>query len=240
MLSGENRRTFLSALLLAGGSAAAFAESYRHADATSPEGGVDALFVHIQQQLSTALRTGAARGGLSAEDVAAAAASMRVCAAHARGLNLDAVAREALDRRLASTGRDALITTTPDLSPVQQRLQRKGLILTDRLRRDVAVAGRDARGAALDAIRDGRSSVICDRLAEALEVAAPRLAARRGPVRRVAAADEWWCNFYLGQWSMHLALAWSLAALEEQSLQDFIDAVWAGFVFYEGLYTSQC
>jgi hypothetical protein len=240
MLPGENRRTFLSALLLAGGSAAAFAESYRQGDVTSPEGGADPLFVYIQQQLSTTLRTANSRGGLTAEDVVTAASSMRVCAAHARGLNLDAVAREALVRRLASTSREGFIAATPDLASAQQRLRRRGLMLSDRLRREVTLAGRDARAAALEAIRDGRSSVICDRLAEALEVAAPRLAERRGPVRRVAAADEWWCNFYLGQWSMHLALAWSLAALEEQSLQDFIDAVWAGFVFYEGLYTSQC
>jgi hypothetical protein len=59
-------------------------------------------------------------------------------------------------------------------------------------------------------------------------------------VRRVAAADEWWCNFYLGQWSMYLAIAWYIASFEDPALQQFLDSVWAGFGFYEELYSTQC
>lgn len=239
MMSGENRRTFLSALLLAGGSAGAFAESYRY-EAGQP-GGSDPLFEHIQQQLATMLRTAQARGvALGAEEAVAAAGSMRVCAAHARGLNLDQIASDALARRLVSTSRAALIVATPDLAGVRARLRQKGLMLSDRLVRDVSTADRGARAAALDAIGEGRASLVCDRLAEALEVAAPRLANRQGPVRRVAAADEWWCNFYLGQWSMYLAIVWYIASFQEPALQEFLESAWAGFGFYDQLYTSQC
>ena len=238
MMTGENRRTFLSALLLAGGSVGAFAESYRH-DAGQPVG--DPLFEHIQQQLAAMLRTAHTRGvGLSAEDAAAAAACMRVCAAHGRGLNLDQVASDALTRRLASTSRDALLAAPPDLTPLRGRLRQKGLMLSDRVVRDVSNSDRGARAAALAVIHDGRASLVCDRLAEALEVAAPRLANQRGAVRRVAAADEWWCNFYLGQWSMYLAIAWYIASFQDPALQEFLETAWAGFSFYDQLYTSQC
>src|SRR5215207_2733356 len=175
MISGENRRTFLSAMILAGGSAAAFAESYRNGDEKQPAGG-DPLFEHIQQQLAGMLRSARTRGvALGAEDAAAAAACMRVCAAHARALNLDAVARDALTRRLDSTTRDAVLAATPDLAHVRGPLQQRGLIMGDRLVRHVATADRGARAAALDTIQAGRTTLICDRLAEALEIAAPRL-----------------------------------------------------------------
>ena len=238
-MSGENRRTFLSALLLAGGSAGAFAESYRH-DA-GQRGNDDPLFEHIQQQLAGMLRTAQARGvGLSAEDAAAAAACMRICAAHARGLNLDRVASDALARRLVTANRDTLIAATPELTQLRGRLRQKGLILGDRIVREVSVADRGARSAALDAIQEGRASLVCDRLAEALELAAPRLAQQQGSVRRIAAADEWWCNFYVGQWSMYLAIAWYIASFQDPALQQFLESAWAGFGFYEQLYTAQC
>lgn len=239
MMTGENRRTFLSALLLAGGSVGAFAESYRH-DAGQPVSS-DPLFEHIQQQLATMLRSAHARGiGLGAEDAAAAAACMRVCAAHARGLNLDQVASGALARQLVSSTRDALIVATPDLTPLRGRLRQKGLILGDRVVREVSNADRGARAAALDVIQEGRAaSLVCDRLAEALEVAAPRLA-NQGPLRRVAAADEWWCNFYVSQWSMYLAIAWYIASFQDPALQQFLESCWAGFGFYEELYSAQC
>lgn len=239
MMTGENRRTFLTALLLAGGSAAAFAESYRH-DAGQPDGG-DPLFEHIQQQLAAMLRTARVRGrALSAEDAAAGAACMRVCAAHARGLNLDQVASDALLRRLASTNREALLVATPDLTPVRGRLGQKGLMLGDRVVREVSSADRGARAAALDVIKEGRASVVCDRLAEALELAAPQIARRQNAMRRVAAADEWWCNFYLSQWSMYLAIAWYIATFQDPALQQFLESAWAGFGFYEELYSAQC
>ena len=236
MISGENRRLFLSAMLLAGGSAAAFAESYRSA-AVVPSAGSDPLFDHIQQQLANALRAANARGaGPGAEDAAAAAACMRICAAHARALNIDEVARDALARR----GRTGLITAAADMTRLRARLQRKGLAISDRLTQAVVSASPDVRAAALDSIRNGRTTLVCDRLAEALDVAAPRLAETKGPVRRVAQADRWWCNFFLGQWSMYLALAWSYAALDDGTYEAFIDSMWAGFVFYDQLYTANC
>jgi len=239
MMSGENRRTFLSALLLAGGSVGAFAQSYRY-DADHATDG-DPLFEHIQQQLAAMLRTAQTRGvGLSAEDAAAAAACMRVCAAHARGLNLDHVASVALAQRLATTSRDALLVATPDLAQLRVRLRQKGLILDDRIVRELSVADRGARSAALDVIREGRASLVCDRLAEVLELAAPQLAQKHGSLRRIAAADEWWCNFYVGQWSMYLAIAWYIASFQDPALQQFLESAWAGFGFYEQLYTAQC
>src|SRR5215217_8109986 len=160
MMTAENRRTFLSALLLAGGSVGAFAESYRH-DVGQPTG-ADPLFEHIQQQLATMRRTAHTRGvGLSAEDAAAAAACMRVCAAHGRGLNLDQVASDALTRKLASTSRDALIAAAPDLTSLRARLRQKGLMLGDRVVREVANSDRGARAAALDVIKEGRASLVC-------------------------------------------------------------------------------
>jgi hypothetical protein len=237
MISGENRRTFLSAILLAGGSAAAFAESYRSAVITPPAGSGDPLFEHIQQQLANALRAANARGaGPGAEDAAAAAACMRVCGTHARVLNIDQVARDALARR----NRTALIESAADLTTLRSRLRRKGLVISDRLAHAVRTTSPDVRAAALDSIRNGRTTLVCDRLAEALDVAAPRLAETEGPVRRVSQADQWWCNFFLGQWSMYLALAWSYAALDDGTYQAFIDSMWAGFVFYDELYTANC
>jgi hypothetical protein len=239
MMTGENRRTFLSALILAGGSAGAFAESYRH-DAGQPVNG-DPLFEHIQQQLAGMLRTAQTRGvGLGAEDAAAAAACMRICAAHARGLNLDQGASDALARRLVSTTRDALIVATPDLTTLREQLRQKGLILGDRVVREVSNSDRGARAAALDMIREGRASLVCDRLAEALEVAAPRITNRQGPLRRVATADDWWCNFYISQWSMYLAIAWYIWSFQDPALQEFLESAWAGFGFYEQLYSSEC
>ncbi len=239
MISGENRRTFLSALLLAGGSVGAFAEAYRR-DSGQPVDG-DPLFEHIQQQLAGMLRSAQTRGvGLSAEDAAAAAACMRVCAAHARGLNLDRIASEALARRLASTSRDALIVATPELTRLRSRLRQKGVILGDRIVREVSAADRGARSAAVDVIQKERASLVCDRLAEALELAGPGLAQNQGSVRRIAAADEWWCNFYVGQWSMYLAIAWYIWSFQAPAMEEFLVSAWAGFEFYSQLYYAQC
>ena len=237
MISGENRRTFLSALLLTGGSAAAFAESYRSVSAAPTPAGRDPLFEHVQQQLADALRTANARGtGPGAEDAVMAAACMRVCAAHARALNVDEVARDALARR----NRNALLTTPADMTPLRARLGRKGLIIGDRLVHAVTTAGKEVRTAALESIRNGRTTTVCDRLADALEVAAPRLAQEDGPIRRVALADEWWCNFFLGQWTMYAALAWSYSAFDDGTYEAFIDSMWAGLIFYDQLYTANC
>jgi hypothetical protein len=238
MTSEENRRTFLSALLLAGGSAAAFTESYRVAAAGKAG---DPLFDYIQDQLAGMLRATRARGGvLQAEDAAAAATCMRICGAHARGLRLDDAAREALASQLRSTSRDVVIATTPEWTSLRARLRRKGLAISDRIIDEVARADRPTRSAVLEAIAGGRSTVICDRLAEALEAAAPRLAEKHRVVKPVVAVDAWWCNFYLNQWSMYLALAWTLAQFEDPELQDFVDAAWAGFVFYDDLYVTHC
>jgi len=241
MISGENRRTFLGALILAGGSAAAFAESYRDTDGGGQPAGGDALFAHILAQLAAVMQTARARAvPLGAEDAATAAACLRVCATHARGLHLDDLARDGLARRLRSTSRDALITAAPDLTVVRRRLRRTGVTIGEGIVLDLTRADRGARAAALDAIAAGRATMICDGLAEALEMAAPRLAQQQGPVQRVAMADEWWCNFFVAQWSMYLAMAWSLAAIEGLSMQEFVDTCWAGFEFYNQLYSAQC
>ena len=69
MNSENNRRTFLSAFLLAGGSAVAFNESYRQVQASQSVAARDPLFEHIQQRLATTIRSARTRGGvLTAED----------------------------------------------------------------------------------------------------------------------------------------------------------------------------
>src|SRR3954470_15515244 len=97
MTSVDTRRTFVGSLLLAGGSVAAFAKSIQQDDRGGSPAVGDALFEHIELQFATLLRTARARGGfISGEDAATAAAFMRVCAIHARGLELDQEARRIL------------------------------------------------------------------------------------------------------------------------------------------------
>jgi hypothetical protein len=98
------------------------------------------------------------------------------------------------------------------------------------------------REAAIAAVQRGHATQICDRLAEALETAAPRVAESQRTSRRVAAdaPDQGWCNFLVGQWSMFLAMAWYVASFNDETLREFLDAMWSGFAFYEALYTQQC
>jgi hypothetical protein len=241
MNSENNRRTFLSAFLLAGGSAVAFNESYRQVQASQSVAARDPLFEHIQQRLATTIRSARTRGGvLTAEDAAAGASYMRICAAHARGLEIDNAARDALERWLAGVSRGVVAGAAPDLTGLRARLGRKGLALSERIARELSMADSDTRSAAVDAIQGGRTTLVCDRLAEALEAAAPRLADAQRSIRPVVAIDQWWCSFYISQWSMYLALAYTLAQFRDPELQEFVDAAWAGFVFYDDLYVSQC
>jgi len=241
MTSGDTRRTFLSALLLAGGSAAAFAKSFQQEPGGTAASG-DALFEHVQLQMIALLRNSRARGGfLAAEDAATAAAFMRVAAIHARGLQLDDAARHELDARLSAVGRAGLITVAPEASAIRARLRRKGLAMSDRLASQVAGSDEATRQAAIQAIRSGHLTLICDRLSDALESAAPQLASTQRDARRTALApDESWCNFLVGQWTMFLSIAWYVASFNDSTLQEFLDAMWSGFVFYDTLYTQQC
>src|SRR4051812_1327244 len=110
MTSADTRRTFLGSLFLAGGSVAAFGKSFEQEGGAGPTGPGDALFEHLQLQLAALLRGARARGGfLVAEDAATAAAFMRVCGVHARGLRVDDEARGALASRIARVGRDAIV-----------------------------------------------------------------------------------------------------------------------------------
>jgi hypothetical protein len=232
---------FLSALLLACGSAAAFAESYRTVTGSDASGARDQLFEHVQQQLSAMMRAVNARGGsVGPEDAAAAAAYMRICGTHARGLDLDRAGRRALSGPPGTPGRERLITATPPLADVRERLRRNGLTLSDRIVHDVMATDRDARLAALEAIDQDRTTLVCDRLAEAFESAAPAIARRQRTVRRVSTPDEWWCGVHAGPWSTYLAIASTLSAIADGSLADYGNVMWAGLIVYDQLYWSQC
>src|SRR5689334_19395878 len=190
MTSGDTRRAFVSSLLLAGGSVAAFGKSFQ---AEGPNGlgpSGDALFEHIQQQLASLLYGAKGRGGfLSAEDAAMSAAFMRVCAVHARGRQLDEEACRALSTRMVAIGRDGLINLPPDLSDLRSTLRRKGFVISDRMIDDVSRSDAATRASALAALQGGQATRVCDRLAEAFEAAAPRLANNRRTVRRVSSPD---------------------------------------------------
>jgi hypothetical protein len=241
MTSEETRRTFLGSLLLGGGSVAAFGKSFQQDEGPGPAGPGDALFEHIQQQLSGVLRGAKARGGfLSAESAGTAAAFMRVCAVHARGLQLDDAARRALANRVAGVGRDALINLPPDLTGVRSSMRRKGFVISDQLIDRLATSDVATRATALETIERGQSTRVCDALAEAFEAAAPKLASERTRLRRTAAPDQEWCNFLVGQWTMYLAIAWYVASFDDSTMQAFLDAMWAGFVTYDLLYQQQC
>lgn len=239
MTSEDTRRTFLGSLLLAGGSVAAFGKSFQHEGHTASGG--DALFEHIQLQLAGLLRRTTTRGGfLSAEDAATVAAFMRVCAVHARELQIDESARRLLDAGVANVGRQGFINLPPDLTRLRASVRRKGFVISDRLVGQLSASDVATRAAALVAIQDGHSTRLFDTLAEAFEAAAPKLAAARPHLRRTAAQDQGWCSFLVSQWTMYLSIAWYIASFEDSTLQAFLDAVWAGFVTYDLLYQQQC
>jgi hypothetical protein len=240
MLSGEDRRHFLGALVLTGASVAAFAESYRHRDGAGLSTLGDPLFDYIQHQLAAIIGKANLRGGVvGGEDAASAAACMRICAAHARGLDVDHLAQEAMTRRLARTSRTELMSMTPDVAVLRARLRGKGFTLGQRIAADLSQINHTQRVAAIDSIRAGRTVVICDRLAGACEAAAPLLAQKRRSVRTIAAQNNSWCSI-LGQRSTYLALVWGSSVIEDPALQGFVDSLWAGFLFYDHLYLSHC
>src|SRR3954465_1752748 len=240
MTSGDTRRMFLSSLVLAGGSVAAFSKSIHDGSVGMATPG-DALFEHIQRQMARRLRSVRGSGGvLSAEDAAMAGAFMRVCGMHARGLELDDEARQILATRVATFGRDALLNLSPDLTPLRARLRRKGLSISDRLVELLATSDVATRAAALQAVQEGETTRVCDRLAEALETAAPKLAAGHGSLQRLAISDESWCSFGVGQWTMDLSIAAYIASFEDPMLEAFVDALWSGFVACDALYLQRC
>jgi hypothetical protein len=241
MTSGDTRRAFLSALLLTGGSVAAFGKSFQ--SGPSPPAGAqgDALFEHIQAQLASLLRHSRQRGGwLTAEDATTAAAFMRVCGIHARGLQLDDAARRLLASRVAALGRDRVLNLSPDLAELRSRMRRKGLPISERLLDQASKPDLPIRTLALQAVQSGQTTQVCDRLAEALEHAAPTLAGDRRSIRRVAAPDRAWCNGVVAQQAIFLQIAWYIASFPDPTLEEFLDALWAGFVTCEQLHQQQC
>ena len=163
MTSADTRRTFLGSLLLACGSVAALGKSLLNEGRTGPPGPGDALFDHVVQQLARLLRDSRARGGfLIGGDAATAAAFMRVCAVHARGLQLDDGIRRALASRVAAVGRDAVINLPPDLSGLRSSMRRKGFVISDWLVDRLSTSDVATRAAALDAVERGQSTRVCD------------------------------------------------------------------------------
>jgi hypothetical protein len=240
MTSGDTRRMFLSSLVLAGGSVAAFSKSIHDGSVGMATPG-DALFEHIQRQIARRLRLVRGPGGLlSAEDAATAAAFMRVCGMHARGLQLDDEARQILATRVATFSRDSLLNLPPDLTGLRARMRRKGLSISDRLVDPVTTSDVATRAAALQAVQEAETTGVCDRLAEALEMAAPKLAAGHGSLPRLAIGDESWCSFPIGQWRMCLSIAWYIASFEEPMLDGFVDALWSGFMACDALHLQRC
>jgi len=241
MTSVDTRRTFLGSLLLAGGSVAAFAKSVRQDERGGSPAVGDALFEHIQSQFAALLRAARARGGfISGEDAATAAAFMRVCAIHARGLELDEEARRVLTIQDRDIGRDGLVNLAPDLSALRTKMRRKGLAISDRMIDQLNTTDPTTRAAALQAIQRGETTRVCDALADAFEAVAPTLARSKAKVVRIAMRDEGWCNFLVGQWTMYLSIAWYIASFQDPALQAYLEAMWSGFVAYEGLYLQQC
>src|SRR5690349_2896208 len=176
MTSGDTRRGFVSSLLLAGGSVAAFGKSFQAEPPPSLGRSDDALFEHIQQQLASLVRDAKSRSGfLSAEDAGMSAALMRVCAVYARERRLDEEAHRVLNSRVAVVGRDGLINLPPDLSDLRTTMRRKGLSISDRLIDGVTRSDVTTRASALAAVQGGQATRVCDRLAEAFEAAAPRI-----------------------------------------------------------------
>ncbi len=230
---------FLSSLVLAGGSIAAFGKSIQtgRGSAVAPR---DTLFEHIQQQLARLLQSAQSRGGfLAPKDAATAGAFMRVCAIHARGLHLDDAARQALTVRIATLGQDALIKQPPDLTAFRGVLWRKGLAISDRLVEQIAASDVATRAAALQAVEQGQTTRVCDRLAEAFDAAAAKLASDRRPVR-VAAADETTCGFLLQEWMMCLSIGGYLASFQDSTLDAFVQVMWAGVLTWETMYDRYC
>ena len=242
MTSGDTRRAFVSSLVLAGGSVAAFGKSFQQEDSINSSASRDVLFEHIREQLAAVLRGARIRGGfLSAEDAGMAAAFMRVCAVHARGRRLDEEARRLISGRVAEVGRDGLINRSPDLTDLRADMRRKGFLLGDRMVAELSRCDVRTRATALEAVQDGNATRVCDGLAEAFEAAAPRLAAGPRTTRRVGfGPDDAWCNFLVSQWTMYLAIAWYIASFDDSTLQSFAEAMWAGFVTYDALYQQQC
>jgi len=231
---------FLSSLALAAGSAAAFGKSFQDGRASAPSSR-DTLFEHIQQQLVRLLRSAQSRGGfLAAEDAATAGAFMRVCATHARGLQLDDEARQALAARMATSGWNALISRPPDLTVFRGVLWRKGLAISDRLVEQVAASDIATRAAALQAVQQGHSTRVCDHLAEAFESAAATLASARRPVLRIAATDETVRSDFAQQWMLCLSIAWYIASFQESTLDAFVQAMWAGLLIRDAMHAQCC
>ena len=241
MTSEDTRRAFVSSLLLAGGSVAAFGKSFQTEVPAGLGRSDDALFEHIQSQLASLVRdTKGRRGFLSAKDAAMSAALMRVCAVYARERRLDEEAHRVLNSRVAAVGRDGLINLPADLSDFRSTMRRKGFFISDRLIENVTRSDVPTRASALAAVQGGQATRVCDRLAEAFEAAAPRMANDQRAVRRVSLADEAWCSFLVSQWTMYLTIAWYIASFDDSTLQSFVEAMWAGFVTYEAMYQQQC
>ena len=230
---------FLSSLVLAGGSIAALGKSIQAGRVAVASR--DTLFEHIQQQMARLLQSAHARGGLlAAEDAAMAGAFMRVCAIHARGLRLDDEARQALTTRMATRGRDALIKQSTNLTAIRGELRRKGFAISDRLVDQVATSDVATRMAALQAVQQRQTTRVCDRLAEAFEAAAAKLAGDRRPMLPLAVSDETRCGFVLQHWMMCLAIAWYIASFRDSTLDAFVQAMWAGVLTCEAMYAPDC
>lgn len=241
MTSGDSRRAFVSSFLLAGGSVAAFGKSFQGQVPAALGRSDDALFEHIQQQLAFLTSDAKGRSGfLSAEDAAMAAALMRVCAVYGRERQLDETAHRAMNSQVAAIGRDGLLNLSADLSGLRSAMRRKGFVISDRLIDEIRRSDTTTRTSALGAVQGGQATEVCERLAEAFEAAATRMANDRRTVRRVSSADEAWCSFLVSQWTMYLTIAWYIASFGDSTLQSFVEAMWAGFVTYDVMYQQQC
>ena len=240
MTTGDTRRMFLSSLALAAGSIAAFGKSFQNGRAAAPSSR-DSLFEHIQQQMARLLQSAHSRSGfLAAEDAATAGAFMRVCAIHARGLRLDDEARQALVAHIATSGWNAIVERPPDLTAFRGVLWRKGFAISNRLVEQVAASDVATRAAALQAVQQGHSTRVCDRLAEGFELAAATLASDRRRVLRIAATDETMCSDFAQQWMPCLSIAWYIASFQESTLDAFVQAMWAGVLTWEAAYAQCC
>jgi hypothetical protein len=238
MMTTEDRRTFLSALVLAGASAAAFAQSYRAADESRPRS--DGLFDYVVRPIAGTLRAARAPGRLRAEGAAVLASCLRICAAHARVLGIDLAAQQALARLPGGTARAPAIVQPRDLTSLSRRLIPYGISLADHLiGDDVRVEQGDA-AAAFNAIHAGRATLICDRLAETFERVSTLQSDPQRAAGQAAAAERGWCDADVGQRGWYLAMAWALTVVELPSMKPFVDAVGAGVIGYCQVSASRC
>jgi hypothetical protein len=242
----DNRRAFIVSAacgvpLLAVGSAAAFAESFRspeHTHAATPA--PDPLVEHVDERLAAVLRDVLNRGtALRADEARTAAAHLQILAVHAAPAQLNDRARRLLQRRIASTGREAVAREPLDLAHVRALLNRRGVTLPPRLA-DASIVNIEHRQAAIELVLAGRTSTAFAHMAATLDALAPRLPDVDGVLLDIRQSSV--CEFLLSQWVLYFGLAGLFCGnlAYDVDLQMWCEALWQGALIADLAYWSNC